>query len=787
MRHRSQTKTDSTDLIIAGVEISLWVAEQFAADLRGIFPQLNIVTVSANKLLGLGDSGSAGKVFFPGADHVLTRRIDEYTCALLISQSGQTFPTLHATRRVASLICERTFLMTGCFNSKMEQALVESYQERGLKYGRNRVFNNYSGNRPAEPSSCAIVATFHSLTHLLLHLITVTRSNFSGCRIIHKWTYEKAINVIVMALRRRHFWYRVHLRERAKNSVADANQIKLQIEEDRKQLESRSSEDIEKEKSDKRAAIEQSLYKGHTVLMNLTDGCIKDIKNLLRTAVLPNVISIVGYDEEGYPLQPYEKEVNESLIQQGKRWGDHINEPWNVLVYVGCFIIATVGCGLTPFSVLATICKEIIKASTNVVDKGDTNTISASPQHPYNFVDQPALWSIFGVIVQMCDAVLYIYIGKLITWGCRWLDSRPMHARMGKRTIVVVDTPCVHQLTEAFVSKLYAQGYSYRGVDVHGASGLDHFVHRFTHRVARGVLIAVGRPDGRLLCLAKSEAGVILAAKQAAFIQNPAHVGDGSGPDFITLGHNPFKPNLGLCHNVVLDSSTRRKFIDEFIYERLHLASNPFTGALLRAVERAYKEQTTDSEYDNSEDAPPYGAHHINPSIETGDLFSSFIIYAQESGMLTKKNLDALASDSEDEDEEEDEDGEVVKKAKKVKVIAKPSDDPNVRLAFASRLDSDSMFAINGTNQLQQFYESRVASLHRYVGFCVMFHAMAKHTRDPYLKVAWDMARQQSNLRVATTAAPIAASEAGGHHISKETKSMMRKLGGFLKGFTPNF
>lgn len=137
---------------------------------------------------------------------------------------------------------------------------------------------------------------------------------------------------------------------------------------------------------------------------------------------------------------------------------------------------------------------------------------------------------------------------------------------------------------------------------------------------------------------------------------------------------------------------------------------------------------------------------------------------------------------------DEDEDGEPKeKKVKKVKVLAKPSNDPSVRLAFASRLDSDTMFAINCTNQIQQFYESRVASLHRYVGFCVMFHAMAKETRAPWLQVPWDMARQQSNLRVATTAAPIAASEGGGHHVSKETKGMMRKLGAFLRGFSANF
>ena len=40
---------DTTDLLIGGVEASLWIGEQFAADMRTIFPLLNVVTVSANK------------------------------------------------------------------------------------------------------------------------------------------------------------------------------------------------------------------------------------------------------------------------------------------------------------------------------------------------------------------------------------------------------------------------------------------------------------------------------------------------------------------------------------------------------------------------------------------------------------------------------------------------------------------------------------------------------------------------------------------------------------------
>jgi hypothetical protein len=49
MLRRMEKNLDTTDLLIGGVEVSLWMAEQWAADLRAIFPQLNVVTVSANK------------------------------------------------------------------------------------------------------------------------------------------------------------------------------------------------------------------------------------------------------------------------------------------------------------------------------------------------------------------------------------------------------------------------------------------------------------------------------------------------------------------------------------------------------------------------------------------------------------------------------------------------------------------------------------------------------------------------------------------------------------------
>ena len=51
--HARLGRTDgSVDLLITGCEVSLWLGEQFAADVHHAFPRLKVVTISANKLLG---------------------------------------------------------------------------------------------------------------------------------------------------------------------------------------------------------------------------------------------------------------------------------------------------------------------------------------------------------------------------------------------------------------------------------------------------------------------------------------------------------------------------------------------------------------------------------------------------------------------------------------------------------------------------------------------------------------------------------------------------------------
>lgn len=59
LAHADGTHDGSVDLLVVGCEVSLWVGEQFAADMHLVFPKLKIVCLSANKLLGqLGQARS---------------------------------------------------------------------------------------------------------------------------------------------------------------------------------------------------------------------------------------------------------------------------------------------------------------------------------------------------------------------------------------------------------------------------------------------------------------------------------------------------------------------------------------------------------------------------------------------------------------------------------------------------------------------------------------------------------------------------------------------------------
>jgi len=66
-----------------------------------------------------------------------------------------------------------------------------------------------------------------------------------------------------------------------------------------------------------------------------------------------------------------------------------------------------------------------------------------------------------------------------------------------------------------------------------------------------------------------------------------------------------------------------------------------------------------------------------------------------------------------------------------------------------------------------------------------MFHAMASSVNKPLLVLPWDLARSQSNLRVATTASPVSV---GNHDKNEPSRECFKKIRGIcVKGYSSYF
>ncbi len=158
----------SLDLLITGVESSLWLGEQFAQDLTTLFPALSVKALSANQVLRKLQYDLKGL------------HLSKTSIVLAISQSGQTFPTLQATNAFEQLRCQERigelFIMTGELCSLMGTAIAQYYYQES-SFTR-RIFINDSGRRTAEPTTVAIAAAQATLTELLLYLAKRLRQRF---------------------------------------------------------------------------------------------------------------------------------------------------------------------------------------------------------------------------------------------------------------------------------------------------------------------------------------------------------------------------------------------------------------------------------------------------------------------------------------------------------------------------------------------------------------------------------------------------------------------------------
>ena len=460
MMHENGKHDGSVDLLVTGCEVSLWCGEQFASDLHLIFPRLKIVTLSANKLLGmLGQGFPIPQEGFPfnGSSYSLKGSI-----VLLVSATGGTFATLGVSNLLKAVTSE-LFTVTSEWDTQVARAVREG---GGSLHGKKNIFGLYNfstfaGFRPAEPSTVSLVATHTLLTHLLAFTMNHHSANKAGGS-----SYE--------------------LQE-----VQELN----------------------------------GFHDHH----------------------IQAVCAILGRDTEGRAA-PTDASV--TMRRQGRRWAQHILEGPITWIISALYIAITVITGATPLSLLEAlfIGESPPAAEPSCNTTGQTTTL-------------PPIHLVVYYVRATVDALLYIFLPIWTAWLLRLVQQRHVLHRVAGRSLLIGDVPWVAQSVEAYVSKLFALSYSIATISVASGNAVDHLVHRYTHRVVRGSLLAVGRPDARLNALTSADSATCLSVSQACAINNL-----NANCEAITLGHHANK--LQMTEACLVLPTIRQKFLCELLLEK---------------------------------------------------------------------------------------------------------------------------------------------------------------------------------------------------------------------------
>jgi hypothetical protein len=423
------------DLLIIGVESSLWLGEQFAEDLHTLLPTLSVRACSANQIL------QRLKYDFKSL------HLDNYSIVLAISQSGQTFSTLQATSTFEQLRQQKKvgelFVMTGELCSLMGSAIDQHYHSES-KFVR-RIFVNHSGRRTAEPITVAIAAAQTTLTELLLYLAKRLRQQFPTC--------------------------------------------------------------------------------SDPFGMTLTSADLLTLERARDNFLTQSAVSIINRTANGQPTRSL---VHQKLIQGGQKWASHVTE-------------TPIAWGIHALYILITV--ELKAPLMRAIFYGLFDLFSWPTS---------ALWLLS--LVTLSDVIIYIFGPWFWTVGLRYIQGRPLFARLGKRTVVIGDVYWVNQLLKAYVSKLFSLSYSITALDVHSANPQDHMLHDFGHRIVRGTLVLLGVPDGRRSPMQKdSEMAAIMTGTQARGVRSLQE-----GAEIVALGHSSTISRQGFSDAIILlsDSNT---------------------------------------------------------------------------------------------------------------------------------------------------------------------------------------------------------------------------------------
>ena len=433
----------TVDLLIIGVENSLWLGERFARDLNTIFPWFNVQSISANQVL-------------PNLKNDLSSlQLGQDSIVLAITQSSQTLPTVQAINACDQLYRQgairELFILTGELGSFLGSPVIKP--KRSELYQRHKIFVNGSGRRTVETATVTVAAVQQTLTELLLYLAKNIRQTFS-------------------------------------NSMPFGMTLTLE---------------------------------SISVLEKMKDDCL-DI----------NVVQILGTTPTGKTI---DSSTTQELIASGRKWAGHITETPTAWAIQALYIFITVGWAI-PFGYTIPLARTLLGIMAGL----------------FQISPDLSIFKLINPVVTLVDIGIYIFGPWLWTLGLRYFQGRQLLARIGKRTLVIADSPWIHQLLTNYVSKLFSLSYGIASIDVHGANPEDNLLHDFGHRLVRGTLIFLGIPDGRRSeKLKQKESAAIAAGKQADSVRNM-----NVGPEIVVMGSDPAIAYQGFTKAIILESNDDR-------------------------------------------------------------------------------------------------------------------------------------------------------------------------------------------------------------------------------------
>ena len=190
--NKSYVHMGCVDILVTGCEVSLWLGEQFASDLQKAFPGLGVRAISSNKILGVfGQDLVAPAVGFPLSSETVDLKD---SIVIIVSHSGGTFAPLALSSLLQSFT-RNIFVVASELDTQIGKQLRDMSNEDG-GIASSRIFSTNVGMRPAEPSSLSVAATHQVLTQLFQHIALVILGDQKLRHIAHAFVTVADLSIL---------------------------------------------------------------------------------------------------------------------------------------------------------------------------------------------------------------------------------------------------------------------------------------------------------------------------------------------------------------------------------------------------------------------------------------------------------------------------------------------------------------------------------------------------------------------------------------------------------------